>query len=107
MDQAQRLHDKRNHRRSRRRPRSLVNPLVPCMEASVEFEDNASLGAFLGKRRPYAHIQTIVETDPGQSEVDGVPLIRPQSTDGGVIFAFTVTSASVSQGCLPTSLYAP
>src|SRR6185437_14666775 len=49
----------------------------------------------------------LCKTDPGQSEVDGVPLIRPQSTDGGVIFAFTVTSASVSQGCLPTSLYAP
>ncbi len=45
--------------------------------------------------------------DPGLESVGGMPLPTPQSTGGGIGFAFSMTQASFSQGCLPTSLYSP
>jgi outer membrane receptor protein involved in Fe transport len=45
--------------------------------------------------------------DPGRESVGGVALPTPESTGGGIGFAFKMTQASFSQGCLPASLYAP
>ncbi len=46
----------------------------------------------------------LCKTDPGLSTVGGVhPPVAGQTLD----IAFTVSTASLSQGCLPTSLYSP
>jgi outer membrane receptor protein involved in Fe transport len=44
----------------------------------------------------------LCKTDPGQSVIDGVGIANPADVGSGV---FQLTSASFSQGCLPTSLY--
>ena len=49
----------------------------------------------------------LCKTDPGLESVGGVPMQTPQSTGGGITYAFRVNQASFSQGCLPASLYAP
>ncbi len=49
----------------------------------------------------------LCKTDPGRQSVNGVPLLSPTSILGAIGLAFTVTQASVSQGCLPASLYSP
>jgi outer membrane receptor protein involved in Fe transport len=49
----------------------------------------------------------LCKTDPGRTSVNGIPLPTPESTGGGIGFAFTISQATLSQGCLPTSLYSP
>src|SRR6185437_9673266 len=49
----------------------------------------------------------LCKRDPGLASVGGQSLPTPQSTGGGIGFAFNMTQASFSQGCLPASLYAP
>ncbi|HVP86112.1 MAG TPA: TonB-dependent receptor plug domain-containing protein [Rhizomicrobium sp.] len=45
--------------------------------------------------------------DPGLQSVGGVALPTPESTGGGIGYAFKLNQASFSQGCLPASLYSP
>jgi iron complex outermembrane receptor protein len=49
----------------------------------------------------------LCKTDPGRSDVLGVPVTADQDESSGVGTAFTITQAKLSQGCLPTSLYSP
>ena len=50
----------------------------------------------------------LCKTDPGPSNVDGIPALSPQSIGGGATnLAFMVTSGFLSQGCLPALLYSP
>ena len=49
----------------------------------------------------------LCKKDPGLQTVGGAPLQTPESTGGGIGYAFRLTQASFSQGCLPASLYAP
>jgi len=49
----------------------------------------------------------LCKNDPGLQSVGGANLQTPQSTGGGIGFAFKLTQASFSQGCLPASLYSP
>ena len=50
----------------------------------------------------------LCKTDPGLPSVNGVHVPYPGETGGGGITqAFTVTTAYLSQGCLPASLYSP
>ncbi len=43
----------------------------------------------------------LCKTDPGLSNIDGVSILSPRQS------VFTISSATFSQGCLPSSLYAP
>jgi outer membrane receptor protein involved in Fe transport len=48
----------------------------------------------------------LCKTDPGVNNVLGVDVPEPQLGGSGVGQAFKITTASLSQGCLPASLYA-
>lgn len=49
----------------------------------------------------------LCKRDPGLASVDGVPLPAPQTIGSGIALAFSISQASLSQGCLPASLYSP
>jgi len=54
----------------------------------------------------------LCETDnpanhPGLTNIGGVNVRAPSTTNTGIQLAFTLTTANFSQGCLPAGLYAP
>ncbi len=44
---------------------------------------------------------------PGLTNIGGVAVRDPSTTNSGIDLAFTMTTANFSQGCLPAGLYAP
>ncbi len=86
----------RTYRSAYRRPRSVVGPCLRWLEAVCESANQARLGAFLGRRRPYAHSKQLCKTAPIPATTWSGGWNR---NSGGYL---GLDAHFLSQGCLPT-----